>query len=112
MTLRRTARLLFLFSCALLPGSPATAGETTSPQQPRPPDREPAAPERWVAGRVDALRQGAAGCTALPPALDDEAFLRGASFDLTGKLPSPDDLHRFTADRFFFKQKTAYEMPK
>jgi hypothetical protein len=92
MNLRRTARLLFLLSFALVPLRPAAAGETAAPQQPRPAERE-------VAARVDALLQQAATGTALPPLLDDEAFLRRVSLDLTGKLPSPDDLHRFTADR-------------
>src|SRR5439155_23943890 len=37
---------------------------------------------------------------ARPPALaDDATFLRRVSLDLTGRLPDPDALHRFIADR-------------
>src|SRR5262249_54692148 len=35
---------------------------------------------------------------ALPPLADDETFLRRVSFDLTGKLPNPDEVHAFQSD--------------
>jgi hypothetical protein len=92
MNLRRTAvpfALLFSFAL-LLP--PTTGGETSSTSTARPAERE-------VAARLDDLLLRAAGKDALPPVVDDEAFLRRVSLDLTGKLPSPDEIHRFTADR-------------
>src|SRR5205823_1951105 len=53
-----------------------------------------------TAARVDAaLTRGLAPDARLPAAVDDETFLRRVSLDLTGKLPSPDALRRFTADR-------------
>jgi hypothetical protein len=89
MNSRHTAaRLFLLFSFGLFLVRPAAAGETAGPSRPS---------ERDVAARVDAALQRAVGDTPLP-AVDDEAFLRRVSLDLTGKLPSPDDLHRFTAD--------------
>jgi hypothetical protein len=57
------------------------------------------ADERAVAQRVDAALLKAAGKdAALPQAADDETFLRRASFDLTGKLPTPDELRAFVVD--------------
>lgn len=36
---------------------------------------------------------------ALPLPAEDETFLRRVSLDLTGKLPDPDEIHRWTADQ-------------
>src|SRR5947209_4996722 len=53
-----------------------------------------------VAAKVDAaLRQAFDPDTPLPPLADDEAFLRRVSLDLTGKLPSPEEVRTFIADR-------------
>jgi hypothetical protein len=52
-----------------------------------------------TAAKVDAaLLRGLGDDARLPAAVDDEAFLRRASLDLTGKLPDPDALRRFAAD--------------
>ncbi len=47
-----------------------------------------------TAARVDAAFR-----RALPPCADDETFLRRVSLDLTGKLPEPEQIQRWTADR-------------
>jgi Protein of unknown function (DUF1549)/Protein of unknown function (DUF1553) len=60
------------------------------------PDR-PSAEE--TAAQVDAaLVRDLAADVRLPPVVDDATFLRRVSLDLTGTLPTPDALHRFTAD--------------
>jgi hypothetical protein len=52
-----------------------------------------------TAAKVDAgLLRGIDPDAPLPPAVDDEAFLRRVSLDLTGKLPDPDTVRRFAAD--------------
>ncbi len=61
-----------------------------------PPARPPAAE---VAAQVDAaLLRDLPPDFPLPPATDDETFLRRVTLDLTGKLPDPDALHRFATD--------------
>jgi hypothetical protein len=55
--------------------------------------------ERDTAARVDAaLRHALPSGTAVPPAADDEIFLRRASLDLTGRLPTPEEMRRFADD--------------
>jgi hypothetical protein len=55
--------------------------------------------EHDAAARIDAaLLRAAAKDAPLPPLTDDETFLRRLSFDLTGKLPTPDEVRAFAAD--------------
>jgi hypothetical protein len=55
--------------------------------------------ERDAAARVDAaLRRDMPPEAELPALTDDETFLRRVCLDLTGKLPTPDELRRFAAD--------------
>jgi Protein of unknown function (DUF1549)/Protein of unknown function (DUF1553) len=57
------------------------------------------ADERDVARRVDAaLLRGLDQSSPLPSLADDETFLRRVSLDLTGKLPTPEQLRTFVAD--------------
>jgi hypothetical protein len=49
---------------------------------------------KQTAARMDAVFH-----RALPPRAEDATFLRRVSLDLTGKLPDPDDIHRWTDDR-------------
>src|SRR4051812_348657 len=51
-----------------------------------------------VVRRVDELLARAAKPTVMPPAADDETFLRRISLDLTGKLPSDAEAAAFRAD--------------
>ncbi len=62
---------------------------------------DPARPsEAETAAKVDAALLRDLGPDAHPPApVDDEAFLRRVFLDLTGKLPDPDAIRRFVADR-------------
>jgi hypothetical protein len=46
-----------------------------------------------------AARVDAAFHRVLAPPAADETFLRRVSLDLTGKLPDPDEIHRWTAER-------------
>jgi hypothetical protein len=56
--------------------------------------------ERDTAARVDAaLHEAMPPRTELPPLVDDATFLRRASLDLTGKLPTPEEMRRWLADR-------------
>src|SRR5262249_56565736 len=53
-----------------------------------------------VARRVDELLPKTRDRTSpLPPLADDVTFLRRAMLDLTGKIPAPDQLRAFAADR-------------
>ncbi len=82
----------FLLCLAGIPAlAPARAAEPNGPS-PRPTEPD-------VARRVDAAllhHLGAKG--SLPPPIDDATFLRRVSLDLTGKLPGPDEVHKFAAD--------------
>jgi hypothetical protein len=49
--------------------------------------------------RETAERVDAAFHRVLPPRAEDEIFLRRIFLDLTGKLPSPEEIHRWTTDR-------------
>ena len=53
--------------------------------------------ERSVASQIDAILQRSTK-VSLPPRTDDATFLRRVSLDLTGHLPSADELHIFTDD--------------
>jgi hypothetical protein len=56
--------------------------------------------EREIAARLDAELLHALGkVLPLPSLADDEAFLRRVSLDLTGKLPGPEEIRAFLADR-------------
>ena len=56
--------------------------------------------EREIASRLDAELLHALGkVLPLPSLADDEAFLRRVSLDLTGKLPGPEEIRAFLADR-------------
>jgi hypothetical protein len=62
------------------------------------PTRRPA--EQDVARRVDAVLLRSLGVSdPLPPPVDDATFLRRVSLDLTGKLPRPEELRQFAADK-------------
>jgi hypothetical protein len=64
-------------------------------------EERPARPtERDTAARVDAAFQRTLPRgTALPAPADDETFLRRVSLDLTGRLPDPEAVRRFVADK-------------
>lgn len=82
-------RLLPLLIAGLL-ASPAARSQGAAP---------PARPgEAETAALVDALVSKAAPATNAPPRADDATFLRRISFDLTGRLPTPEEIHRFAAD--------------
>jgi hypothetical protein len=69
-----------------------SAAEPAKPKAERPAEME-------VAQRADTmLLESADKGTALPPLAEDEAFLRRVSIDLTGKLPSRDEISAFVAD--------------
>src|SRR5438309_1123860 len=53
-------------------------------------------PAPAMANRVDELL--AKGKTALPAKASDEVFLRRITLDLTGQIPTPDELRAFLAD--------------
>jgi hypothetical protein len=78
-----TARFLALL-VLLAAGPVSPAGERALPC-PSP---------RETAARVDAAFQ-----RSLPVPVEDEIFLRRVSLDLTGKLPGPEEIQRWNADR-------------
>ncbi len=81
-------RLLPLVLAACAGTSAGRAGET-APARPS---------ESETAARVDAAFRRALPAAALPPLADDETFLRRAALDLTGRLPTPEEMGRFLAD--------------
>src|SRR5262245_6991292 len=65
--------------------------------------------EQAVAHQIDlALFQAHDHSTPLPPIVDDEAFLRRVSLDLTGELPNLAEIRAFVADQS--PQKRAKEI--
>jgi hypothetical protein len=92
MDVARRTRLASLgLGLLLVFSAPAPLG-AAGPPRPRPREQDAAA-------RVDAaFRQALPPGTALPALADDEAFLRRASLDLTGKLPTPEEARRWAAD--------------
>src|SRR5947207_15475802 len=85
-----TRRLRFEVSLGLLLFSLAPLPAAGPPPRPR---------EQDTAARVDAACRRALGPTAaLPPAVDDETFLRRVALDLTGRLPAPEEIRRWEAD--------------
>src|SRR5262249_29869933 len=74
-----------LFACFL-------RADDGSPVKPQPPS------EQDVARRVDAALKRSLANAPAPAAADDETFLRRVSLDLTGKLPSPDEVKAFASD--------------
>src|SRR5947209_4601090 len=68
----------------------------------RPSGRPPVPGERMVAGHVDQLLLRRP--KHAPPSADDETFLRRVSLDLAGKLPTPEEIRAFLADRSLDKR--------
>ncbi len=84
---RRSIHGEFLAVISLVATSAALAGDQVRGR----PD------ECAVAGQIDAILQKSTK-VALPGRTDDGAFLRRISLDLTGHLPTTDELHRFEDD--------------
>src|SRR5262249_4647019 len=96
----RTGRLRPGLALALLSLAPALRAAGPPPR--------PCAQD--TAARVAAaLRRALAPRAAPPPPAGDEAFLRRAHPDLTGKLPAPADLGAFVADRHPAKRAALVE---
>jgi hypothetical protein len=61
---------------------------------------DPPSPEKALAQRIDAaLLKAVDKSTPLPSLADDATFLRRVSFDLTGKLPTSEEVETFAADK-------------
>src|SRR5262249_30039748 len=92
MIVPRTMRLGCILALGLLGQSLSSSLLAADAETTRPDARE-------VARRVDRILTGAMDKTAsLPPLTDDETFLRRACLDLTGQLPSPEEVRAFVAD--------------
>jgi hypothetical protein len=65
--------------------------------------------ERDTAARVDAAFRRALPAASLPPLAGDETFLRRASLDLIGRLPTPDEMRSFLADAASHKRARAID---
>src|SRR5262245_40163495 len=59
---------------------------------------EPRPRERDTAARVDTLFRTAAKDAPVPPLAGDDAFMRRVYLDLTGKLPSAEEVRQFVAE--------------
>jgi len=92
MAIRQIIRCSFAFATLVfLTGFSLARAQSTSGQA-RP-------QEKTVAHQIDvALFPSHDSSAAIPPLIDDEAFLRRVSLDLTGKLPGPADLEAFVKD--------------
>ena len=91
MTRRPLSRFFLLGSlgcCVLVPVLLRAADSSLRPPKPR---------ESETAHRVDqALLRALGPSAALPPLADDATFLRRLSLDLTGKVPTSDEVRQFT----------------
>ena len=91
MALIQRNRMLLLLAAAEFIAVPFLGAAEKQPSK--------AAPVK-IAAEVDAaLIRGLTSPIQLPAVVDDETFLRRVSIDLTGKLPDPEALRRFAADR-------------
>jgi hypothetical protein len=89
-------RLALLLLGALLLPPPVWAAERPTPAA--------------SAAKVDAaLRHALPPRTPLPERVGDEAFLRRVTLDLTGKIPTPEEIHRFLSDRASDKRERLVE---
>lgn len=107
MDSQRTRRLIVrAFSLALCTIVLTSSLRAKEPVQ----DRATPSAASEVARKVDAaLLRAHDPDTTLPPLADDEAFLRRVSFDLTGKLPSPEETRAFVADKGLDKRARLIE---
>jgi hypothetical protein len=88
-TIAHVGWLLLLCLVWVWAASTTTQAEGTNPARPG---------ERETARRVDAALRHALPTDQMPPLADDATFLRRLSLDLTGKLPTAEDMRRFAAD--------------
>src|SRR5262249_42386917 len=77
--------------------------DDSTPVKPQPPS------EQDVARRVDAALTRSLGNTPAPALADDETFLRRVTLDLTGKLPSPEEVRAFVASNDADKRARAID---
>jgi hypothetical protein len=82
----RLLRFLLLLSVAVTSNRTGAAGAV-------------APSESEIAAQVDALFRKADGPAKTSAVVDDATFLRRVSLDLTGRLPTPEQMSRFAADK-------------